>query len=201
MSFEHARDLTDPFKDAPGRVLEKSKANVGGQPATVLVYDDRTNTALVKVHNAGPYPIRLPIKTSYQGPEPGTGRAVQLWPGQLVHVHFENGQAAGLRARGYIDLAYFTSDDHGAPQATSWATNPTGTVEVYPGVDGRLGDTEHIDAKSNRHQVKIGEHNLDDWSSTSTAVIGPNELLSAKKTKESAKKAGEAADRLMGKRR
>ncbi len=201
MNFDYTRDLlTDPMRESVSGVMRDHVSENRVQPGTVVKYDAKTNTAAVLLHNAGGEPLWFPIRTTYQGPTAGTGSAVELYPGQQVHVVFENGQATGRVSRGIIDLAYFTGIDQFPPRSASWANPQTtgGKITVYPKEGGKIGNVEHIDNQSNQYRTDVGSKHVDDWGNTSVVRTGPNDTQSAKKTRDSAQGLGSAASKLKG---
>ncbi len=201
VNWDLTRDLLqDPLKEGWNHVQTTYTGDNQLYPATVAgPYDPKTNTVPVIFHHGGNQPIRFPVRTQYQGPVPGTGSAFSLFKGQQVHVTFEMGQGAAWHPRGVIDLAYFTAKDRPAPRAATWANPKTtgGHVKVHP-KDGKIGDVEHLDEKSNRYGVKIGETAVDDWGNQSRIQTGSSETQSAKKTREAAANMKNKAQALKG---
>lgn len=200
-NFNDIAARLDPLNSVSAGVMQAHTADTGTYHARVDgEYNPTNNTVSVLLFRAGgTRPATYPVRTEYIGPIPGTGSATEVYPGQDVQVRFENGIGAGLVSKGMVEVGAFTPRDYGPPMASSWLHPETrgGRVTVYPAGDG-IGHVEHFNNRSGRSTVKMGEHHVDDYGSTSTIHTGPNTSQAANQQLQAASSYGKAVSAFQG---
>lgn len=178
----------DVFKGGPNQLLEKKTghpSNMMPQLAKVREYHPEDHSASVSVLGAGDGPpIRMKIKTNYQGKHPGTGEAIALFEDQLVKVVLG---PEGIWNVGTIVGALYTNKDAQSPSHPIWKQKGSSAVKITldEGSDGE-GNVRVLDDQSNNYQVITGHEHKESLGSVSNVQAGPHVTYTEQKTKEMA---------------